>query len=175
MNQSPHRFTFKLADESQRDLIHEWLRQDYISRWIHGQGLQNTLNGLEKLLRHRAENKPLDRTSTITHHWIGYDGDKPFVFLMTSNIFKNDGNEYTKYSETDGPFITLDIFICDTQYLGKGMATTIIKEFLSGHFSDVTEVFIDPEKSNERAIHVYQNDWTRYNKKAAGKHTHKQN
>lgn len=24
------------------------------------------------------------------------------------------------------------------------------------HFSDITEVFIDPEKKNERAVHVYQ-------------------
>jgi RimJ/RimL family protein N-acetyltransferase len=156
MNQSPHHFTFKLANDSQRDLIHGWLRQDYISKWIHGQGLQNTLNGLEKLFQHRAENKILDRNSTLTQHWIGYDGDKPFVFLMTSNIFKNAGDEYTKYSETNGPFITLDIFICDTHYLGKGLATIVIKEFLLAHFSDVSEVFIDPEKSNKRAAHVYQ-------------------
>ena len=35
----------------------------YINQWIHGQGLQNTLTGLEKLFRHRSEIKPLDRNS----------------------------------------------------------------------------------------------------------------
>jgi len=27
---------------------------------------------------------------------------------------------------------------------------------LLSHFSDISEVFINPEKANERAIHVYQ-------------------
>jgi RimJ/RimL family protein N-acetyltransferase len=56
----------------------------------------------------------------------------------------------------DGLAITLDIFIGDTEYLGKGLASTVIKEFLISQFSDVSEVFIDPEKSNVKAAHVYQ-------------------
>ena len=156
MNKSPFRFTFKPAVESQRELIHNWLSQDYIREWIHGQGLQNTLSGLEKFFQYQAKGQGLDRQSTITQHWIGYDGDKPFVYLLTSNVFMNADNEYAKYSESDGPNITLDIFIGDTNYLGKGLASVVIKEFLLSQFSDVAEVFIDPEKSNERAAHVYQ-------------------
>ena len=156
MNKSPFRFTFKPAVESQRKMIHQWLRQDYICKWIHGQGLQSTLSGLEKFFQHPAKDKALDRQLEITQHWIGYDGDKPFVYLLTSNLFRNAANEYTKYSESDGPAITLDIFIGDTEYLGKGLASIVIKEFLLSQFSDVSEVFIDPEKNNERAAHVYQ-------------------
>ena len=92
----------------------------------------------------------------ITQHWVGYDGDRPFVYLLTSNIFKNEASECVKYSETDGPIITLDIFIAEANYLGKGLAPLVIKEFLLSQFSDVTEVFIDPEKSNEKATHVYE-------------------
>lgn len=36
------------------------------------------------------------------------------------------------------------------------MAGIVIKEFLIQHFAHVTEVFIDPEKENTRAIYVYQ-------------------
>lgn len=32
----------------------------------------------------------------------------------------------------------------------------MIKEFLSQHFSDINEVFIDPEQKNTKAVHVYQ-------------------
>ena len=156
MNKSPFHFTFKPAVESQRELIHQWLQQDYIREWMHGQGLQNTLAGLEKFIQYQAKGKGLDRQSEITQHWIGYDGDKPFVYLLASNVFKNASDEYAKYSEMDGLAITLDIFICDTAYLGKGLAGTVIKEFLLSQFSDVSEVFIDPEKSNTRATHVYQ-------------------
>ncbi|HEX4044966.1 MAG TPA: GNAT family N-acetyltransferase [Gammaproteobacteria bacterium] len=87
---------------------------------------------------------------------MGYDGDKPFVYLLTSNVFKNTADAYAKYSELDGLAITLDIFIGDTEYVGKGLASIVIKEFLLSQFSDISEVFIDPEQSNARAAHVYQ-------------------
>jgi streptomycin 6-kinase len=141
---------------SQRALIHGWLAQDYIRQWIHGQGLQNTLNGLEKFLEHQARSEGLGRQSRITHHWIGYDGDKPFVYLLTTNVIDPIADEYAKYRESNKPAITLDIFIGDKDYVGKGLATAIIMEFLLSQFPDVGEIFIDPEKSNTRAVHVYQ-------------------
>lgn len=156
MNKLPVSFTFKPPVESQRELIHKWLRQDYISEWIHGQGLQNTLAGLEKFYQHQAEGKKLGRKTEITQHWVGYDGEKPFVYLLTSNVFKQNGDEYAKYSEIEGLAITLDIFIFDPNYLGKGLAPDVIRQFLISHFADIAEVFIDPEKRNERAVHVYQ-------------------
>lgn len=150
------RFTFKPAHESQTDMIHAWLKQDYIAKWIHGAGLQSTLTGLEKFIQYLAEGKSLDRHMEITQHWVGYDGDKTIVYLLTSNVFKNEDSVYAEHSETDGPIITLDIFIVDPEYVGKGLATRMIKAFLMSQCSDVTEVFIDPEQSNKRAIHVYE-------------------
>jgi len=156
MSNLPFRLTFKPPVESQRELIHGWLQQDHISEWMHGQGLQNTLRGLEKIFQYRAEGKELDRKSELTQHWIGYDGDKPFVYLLTSNVLKHKADEYAKYRETEGLAITLDIFIFDRDYLGKGLALDVIRQFLLSHFSDISEVFIDPEKRNMRAVHVYQ-------------------
>ncbi len=153
MTQHSFRFTFKPAVKSQRELIHQWLKQDYINEWIHGKGLQNTLSGLEKFFQYQSEKK---RLPEITQHWIGYDGGKPFVYLLTSKVSKNATDRYGKYSKQEGPAITLDIFIGNTEYLGKGLACTIIKEFLLRQFPDISEVFIDPEKTNTKAVHVYQ-------------------
>lgn len=153
---SQKRFAFKTVTQSQRSLVHAWLEQGYIKQWIHGAGLQNTLKGLENFLQYQKDEQPVENYAHITHHWLGYDGDKPFVYLLTSELSKDDYNEYTRYSETNGPFITLDIFIGDAAYLGKGLASQVIKEFLLSQFSTVSEVFIDPEKINERAVHVYQ-------------------
>lgn len=155
MKTSKH-FLFKPVVESQQALIHKWLQQDYIREWIHGPGLQSTLSGLSKFISHYAKTQKIDRTSKLTQHWIGYDGDKPFVYLLTSNVLKDEVSEYAKHCETDGQAITLDIFICDRHYVGKGLAPQIIQEFLLSHFSDISEVFIDPEQSNKRAVHVYQ-------------------
>ncbi len=156
MTTSSAHFRFKPAVESQRELIHHWLQQDYIREWIHGQGLQNTLTGLEKFFQYTAAGHEIDRKMKITQHWVGFEGDKPFVYLLSSNIFRDTPNEYSKYCETDGLAITLDIFIGDKDYVGKGLATTVIKEFLLSQFKDISEVFIDPEQKNKRAIHVYQ-------------------
>jgi RimJ/RimL family protein N-acetyltransferase len=157
MNTSKNfRFTFRPVIASQQTLIHGWLKQDYIQEWIHGAGLQNTLTGLTKFIEYYATTQKIDRTSDLTQHWIGYEGDYPFVYLLTSNVLKEEASEYAKYRETDGLAITLDIFICDQQYLGKGLATQVIKEFLMSQFSDVSEVFIDPEQENKKAVHVYQ-------------------
>jgi RimJ/RimL family protein N-acetyltransferase len=156
MSNPTFQFTFKPAQESQRELIHTWLRQDYIAKWIHGTGLQNTLSGLEEFFQYLAKGKSLGRQMQITQHWIGYDGDRPFVYLLTSNVIKNENSDYAKHSETDGPVITLDIFLGDPEYLGKGLATQLIKEFLLSECSDVKEVFIDPEQNNARATHVYE-------------------
>ncbi len=156
MNEPSLYLTFKPAEESQRELIHHWLEQDYIREWVHGQGLKNLLTGLEKFFRYRSEGKGLERTAELTQHWIGYDGNKPFVYLLTSNVFKNADDVYAKHCDAEGLAITLDVFLCDPTYLGRGLADSIIKEFLLNQFSDVSEIFIDPEQSNKKAVHVYQ-------------------
>src|ERR1700722_1333994 len=130
LNKKP--FRFAPAKSTQRALIHQWLEQPHIKEWIHGVGLQNTLNGLEKFFQGTSD----------TTYWIGYDKDIPFAFLITSP----EGNDAT----------TLDLFICDLNYLGKGIAVPMIREFLISRFPNMKRVLIDPEAANTRAIHVYQ-------------------
>lgn len=125
-------FRFAPVESSQRDLLHRWFEQKHIKEWMHGVGLQNTLNGLEKFFQRKTD----------TTYWVGYDKDTPFAFLITSP----EGKDAT----------TLDLFICDLNYLGQGIAVPMIKEFLKSHFSHVKRVLIDPEVTNTRAIHVYQ-------------------
>ncbi len=123
---------FEPVKSSQRAFLHQWLEQKHIQQWLHGIGLQNTLNGLETFFRGESD----------TAYWIAYDQDTPFAFLITSP----EGKEAT----------TLDLFICDLNYLGKGLAVPMIREFLIRKFSNMKRVLIDPEATNKRAIHVYQ-------------------
>lgn len=132
MHKTLSQFHFMPAKPSQRNLLHKWFEQKHILEWMHGVGLQNTLNGLERFFE--------GKTDTI--YWIGYDQETPFAFLITSP----EGKEA----------ITLDLFICDLNYLGKGLAVFMIKEFLKSQFPNVKRVLIDPEATNTRAIHVYE-------------------
>ncbi len=52
--------------------------------------------------------------------------------------------------------ITLDLFICELDYLGKGLAVSMVQQFLKGQFPKIKRVLIDPEVTNTRAVHVYQ-------------------
>lgn len=126
------RFTFKPVNRFQRSLIHDWLAQEHISQWLHGQGLQNTFVDLDKSFE----------GSSWGQHWIAYDEDTPFAYLITSD----EGEDAA----------TLDLFICDLNYLSKGLSVQMIQEFLVSHFSNKKEILIDPEASNTRAIHVYE-------------------
>ncbi len=125
-------FHFSHAQKNQKQLIHEWLAQKYIREWIHGAGLNHTLSGLENFFHGVSD----------TTYWIGYDYNIPFAFLITS------------FDSTDT--ITLDLFICDPDYLGKGLAAHMIRDFLLSQFPNVKKVLIDPEATNTRAIHVYE-------------------
>lgn len=129
---SKFRFIFKQVEIKDRSLVREWLVQPHIAEWIHGIGLQNTLNGLDSFFQGEAK----------TTYWVGYDNDIPLAFLITSP----EGDDAT----------TLDLFICDLKYLGKGIAVPMIREFLITHFPKMNRVLIDPEATNKRAIHVYQ-------------------
>jgi len=125
-------FDFAPAHVSQRNLIHTWLQQDYIKAWIHGVGLQSTLNGLEKFFAGVSS----------TTYWIGYHQKQPCAFLITSP----EGAHAS----------TLDVFICEPNYVGKGYAVTMIRQFLCENFAHLEKILIDPEISNTRAVHVYK-------------------
>ncbi len=126
------RFTFKLAQRNQRRLIHDWIAQEHIKEWLHGEGLRNLLEDLDNFFT----------GASWGQHWIAYDNDTPFAYLLTSD----DGEDS----------ITLDLFICDLNYLGKGISVQMIQEFLISQFPNKKEVLIDPEATNMRAIHVYE-------------------
>lgn len=129
---SAFRFTFKPVEEHQTFFIHNWITQKHIAEWLHGDGLKNTIEDLENFFKGTSWGK----------HWIAYDKDIPFAYLLTSE------------AGTDA--LTLDLFICNLAYLGKGLSVQMIQEFLLSQFPNKQEVLIDPEATNTRAIHVYE-------------------
>lgn len=138
-------FTFERANPADRPTIERWLMRPHIADWIHGEGLRNTLTSLKD---------SFESTSDV-RHIIAYDGDTRFGYLLTSDIDQRD--EWVSSIEFSGDrAISLDVFIGETDYLGKGFGTRMITEFLKSHHVNVSDVLIDPEVKNSRAIHVYQ-------------------
>ena len=137
-------FRFKAVDPEHRALVHSWLKMPHVAKWFYGQGLKNTLNHLDEFLE----------GSSSSHYWLAYDDNHPFAFLITSFVSNTD--EPASWCAEEGKAMTLDILIGDLDYLGKGLAPTLIREFLMSQFPHIAEVLIDPEATNTCAIHVYQ-------------------
>lgn len=145
---SKFRFSFKQVETKDRALILSWLEKPHVAEWFYGQGLQNTKDHLDEICQETG--KP--RT---WQYWLAYDCERPFAFLITSTIHKPK-DELSRWCKEPGEAITLDMLIGDTDYLGKGLAYQLIREFLLSQFPTISEVLIDPEATNSRAIHVYQ-------------------
>ncbi len=146
----PHQknFTYKLATEAQRPLIHQWLSQDHIKEWFPGQAALNTLEDLDQFFQ----------GPSIFQHWVAYDGEIPVGYLLTSKIIKDPAarDVYAKWCLEEGDAITIDHFLCDPHYLTVECGVKMIKDFLDSQFPDVTEVFADPEVANTRIVQIYK-------------------
>jgi len=139
------RFIFRPASVADRPLIHIWLGLPHVAKWFYGQGLENTKQHLEAFFQ----------GSSSSHYWLGFDGERPIAFLITSSIYKTD-DELAHWCSEEGDAMTLDMLIGDTEYVGRGLAHLLIQNFLISTFPLVAEVLIDPEATNTRAIRVYQ-------------------
>jgi len=143
--------TFFPVEKKHEALILQWLDRPHVREFFKGDGLQNTIDDLQKFVA--KQNHRFDS-------WISYcDGD-PFGYLMTSIVKESEANDpnspLAKWIELGKKMITLDLLIGEEKYLGKGLAPQMIKEFLLDKFPDTSIVFIDPEQANTKAIHVYE-------------------
>lgn len=141
----PEAFSFAPVQPGQRSLVHSWLVSPHAREWFYGEGLQNTFHHLDAFLA----------GETLSQYWLGLDRGIPFAFFITSTVVKPK-DPLTRWCKAQGKTITLDMLIGEANYLGKGLASRLIQEFLDKVFPHADEVLIDPEASNTRAIHVYK-------------------
>lgn len=137
--------SFAPAVAEDHPLIVGWLQQPHVRQWLHGTGLQNTLDSLDEFLEGAAE----------FDHWLASDQGTPFAYLLTSTVDQTEA-AVAAIPFAGGQAITLDVFIGEPDYLDRGWGTALIKQFIDRQFPAVTDVLIDPEATNTRAIHVYQ-------------------
>ena len=140
-------FRYSHVTEVQLPMVTNWLSEPHVSEWFHGEGLQNTLKGLDDFVKNRSK----DST-----YWIGsMRGNEPFSLLITSFADPND-QHYQLVPFKGKTVVTLDILIGKRDYLGKGYGTRIILDFLKNKFPQASDFVIDPEVANVRAVHVYK-------------------
>lgn len=142
---------FSPVESKYEKLVLEWFGKEHVNEWFHGEGLQNSINSLKKFIRNEKTDSDL---------WLAFCNNEPFGHLITSIVDETQIEDincpFAKWIEPGKKMITLDLLIGNEKYLGKGLATRMIREFISDKFPDAQVIFIDPELTNEKAIHVYE-------------------
>ena len=133
-------------------MVLDWLNKPHVAEWFHGEGLKNTISGISDFL---------DGKETIGTYWLSIDENNiPFGFMITSIVedeeAKEPDNHLRSWVEPGKNMITLDVLIGEEKFLGRGYASIMIEQFLKDKFKEVDIVFIDPESTNAKAIHVYE-------------------
>ncbi|MDN3506626.1 MAG: GNAT family N-acetyltransferase [Simkaniaceae bacterium] len=138
---------FENLKKDQDEMVKKWLRQDYVSKFWYGVGLENTFKSISRFVNGE------EKLYTL---WIAYDGSKPFGYLMVSKVDLEKDQFFARHLSPTSKAITLDLLIGDPDYLGKGLSHQMIRELLLQKYSNMTDVLIDPGTNNSKAIHVYE-------------------
>lgn len=144
---------YKKVTHNDKPLVEKWLSEKHVMEFFYGEGLHNTLNNLALYCQGINDN---GRYSF--DQWIGFYDGIPFAFLITSTVTgpHDPNNPYDKWYVDGKETCTLDVLIGAKEFLGKGLSTVMIKQFILKQFPKTDYFIIDPELKNGKAIHVYE-------------------
>lgn len=141
---------FNNLEEKDLVLLHKWLNNPHVHQW-YDKDKHCTLEDIEKrYLPKITGEKP-------TQAYIIYYDSKPIGYIQTYKI--NDYPEYSKYVGANSNTAGLDLFIGESDYIGKGLGSEIIKSFLGQSVftsDDINRCIVGPEPNNIRAIEAYK-------------------
>ena len=148
-----HKMHFQKVTGTYKDTILKWFNEEHVKKFYYGEGLQNTLYNLELYFQEINDN---GRYSF--DHWLAFLDKVPFGFLMTSPITGpyDENDNYNKWYIDGKQTFALDLLIGEKLFLGKGFAHQMIQAFILDKFPEADFFIIDPERSNTKAIHVYE-------------------
>lgn len=141
------KITFKHPEKKDLNLILAWFNKPHVREFFDDPETEKTIPDLKNYLA----NKP----HFITH-WVGYYDQKPFAYLLTSEVKEGENTIYSKWGEKLGSTYTLDLLIGEEKFLGKGLSHLLIKKFIHDQLPHASAVLIDPEVRNTKAIHCYE-------------------
>ncbi len=149
------RITFEKANTKHIDTIFNWLQEPHIIEYWdnsqeHREDILNFIHGRSQYYFYGT-----------TKYFVASIDNQPFAFLL-ADILKPDqelSELHRQHLSDKGHTISLDFGIGNTEYLGKGLAASTLKEFIEHYhnFIDPLAVtfFIEPDEGNPRAKHVY--------------------
>ena len=151
-------YSFRPVTPADLSLVFDWLDTPHIQEfWDNSQA---HLDDIAHFTKGRPSASPY--FNGMNHYWLGLHNHTPFAFIITHE--ENDTTDppayFRPYLAKEGLTIGLDFCIGSPAFIGKKMAASTLKAFMTFYVKDVaptTKTFlIDPFLSNPRAVHVYE-------------------
>ena len=150
--------TFRKLTLQDLPLLQQWLNQPYVHEW-YDKDKQNTLEEVTKRYAPKIKGeKPTDC------YFVLYE-DKPVAYIHTYKV--NDWPELGNYVDCDDYTASVDLFIGDPSFMGKGFGSIMLKKFVREIVflnDEINTCMIGPEPNNKRAIRAYEKAGFQYTK-----------
>lgn len=137
-------------------LMHKWITSPHVHEW-YDKDKENTLEEITERFGPKIKGeKPTDSYLVL------YNA-QPVAYIQTYKV--SDWPEFAKYVGYDNHTASIDLFIGDLDYMGKGFGIMMLRKFLQKIVfanPDVNICIIGPEPSNKRAINSYNKAGFKY-------------
>lgn len=138
--------TFASLTEADLPLLVGWFARGHVAEWWHPGEPEEV----------EAEYRALIDPAATTRPFLAYHLGRPIGYIQ-SYIAMGSGEGWWT-DERDPGVRGIDQFIGESDALGRGLGTAMVRAFVGRLFADpaVTAVIVDPDPRNHRAIRCYR-------------------
>jgi len=154
------KITFKPLTKSHLDLLLKWLETPHVKAWW-DQDVQWTMKLIKEKYGHYIKGyKKLKLEGKIIKKlmwaFIIFFEEMPIGYIQYYNVHDFPREQGYDISELPTSCASVDWYIGEVEFTGKGIGTQALSYFLNQHvFPTFEYVFVDPDTANTGAIRVY--------------------
>lgn len=149
--------TFRKLEFSDLPLMHRWLNKPYVHEW-YDRDKQNTIKEITQRYGPKIKGEKPTDCYLVLHDNV------PFGYIQTYKV--NDWPEFGDYVGYEDFTASIDLFIGEENFTGKGLGSIMLQTFLKtivfSNGSNIETCIIGPEPNNKRAIRAYEKVGFRY-------------
>ncbi|HVT01353.1 MAG TPA: GNAT family N-acetyltransferase [Patescibacteria group bacterium] len=151
------KISFRKLEIEDLSLMQKWLSEPHVHEWYD----KDKDNSMEEVSKRYG---PKAKDNHLTDSYVVYYEKIPVGYIQTYRV--NDyWSDFGKYVGYDDHTASVDLFIGDPTFMGKGLGSAMLRKFLKEIvFSnpDITACIIGPEPANKRSIRAYEKAGFKY-------------
>ena len=145
--------TFKPLQDSHFPLLLKWLETPHVKAWWDQDVHWTPALIKEKFGSYAQGYKAEKGLKKLIQAYIVYAGDEPIGYIQIYNAHDFPREDNDSLADFPDSLASLDIFIGEKEFLGKGLGSRIIKQFLVEYVDPHFDAcLIDPDTANIKAV-----------------------